>query len=59
MQSETHRSNAGQFHWSLVSDDGATLAVSATAFCSAQDARHAGADVCMHAGSADRTEERR
>jgi len=59
MQFETRRSNAGQFHRCLVGDDGAKLAVSATAFCSAQDARHAGADVRLHARSADATEERR
>jgi hypothetical protein len=31
MQFETHRSHAGQFHWCLVGDGGAKLAVSATA----------------------------
>jgi hypothetical protein len=58
MQFETDRGNAGQFHWCLVGDDGAKLEVSAAASGSAQDARH-GADVRLHAGSADATEVRR
>jgi hypothetical protein len=56
MQFETRRSNAGQFDWCLVGDDGAKLAISAAAFGSAQDARHAAADVCLHARSAAGTE---
>ena len=53
MRFETHRSNAGQFH------DGAKPTVSATACGSAQDARHAAADLRPHARSADGTEVRR
>jgi uncharacterized protein YegP (UPF0339 family) len=59
MQFETHRSHAGQFHWCLVGDGGAKLAVSATAFGSARDARLAAAEVRVHARSVDETEERR
>jgi uncharacterized protein YegP (UPF0339 family) len=48
--------NDGQFHWHLVDDDGAELAVSAVSFGSQQDARRAAADVRRHAGSAAGTE---
>jgi hypothetical protein len=58
MQFETHHSNGGRFHWCLVGDDGAKLAVSAGAFGSARDAQLAAADVRPHAGSAAGTEER-
>ena len=59
MRFETHRSNAGQFHSFPVGDDGAKLTVSATACASAQDARHAAADLRPRARSADGTEARR
>jgi uncharacterized protein YegP (UPF0339 family) len=58
MQFEIYRSNAGQFHWCLVGDDGPKLAVSARAFGSAREAHLAAADVRPHAGFADGTEER-
>jgi hypothetical protein len=57
LQFETDQSNGGRFHWCLVGDDGARLAVSAGAFGSARDAQLA-ADVRLHAGSAAGTEER-
>ena len=57
MQFEIHQSYAGRFDWCLVGDGGGKLAVSATAFGSARDARLA-ADVRLYAGSAAGTEER-
>jgi uncharacterized protein YegP (UPF0339 family) len=53
---EIYRENGAQFHWRLVGDDGARLAVSATAFGSAEDARRAAGDVQLNAGSAGGTE---
>jgi uncharacterized protein YegP (UPF0339 family) len=53
---EIYRDNGSQFHWRLVGDDGAKLAVSATTFGSAEDARRAAGDVHLNAGSADGTE---
>jgi len=53
---EIYRENGAQFHWRLVGDDGAKLAVSATTFGSAEDARRAAGDVHLNAGSADGTE---
>lgn len=53
MRFEIYRENGAQFHWRLVGDDGTKLAVSATTFGSAQAARRAAADVCLHAGSAN------
>ena len=58
MQFEIHQSYAGRFRWCLVADGGGKLAVSATAFGSARDARLAAADVRLHARSAAGTEER-
>ena len=52
MQFEIYRENGAQFHWRLVGDDGAEVAVSAPAFDSAEDARRAAADVRLNAGSA-------
>ena len=56
MTFEVDRGNGGQFHWCLAGEDATRRAVSATAFGSAQDARHAAADVRLHAGSAKATE---
>jgi hypothetical protein len=56
LQCGIHQSYAGRFHWCLVGDDGAKLAVSARAFGYARDAQLA-ADVRLHAGSAAGTEE--
>jgi uncharacterized protein YegP (UPF0339 family) len=53
MRFEIYRDNGAQFHWRLVGDDGAKLAVSATVFGSAEDARRAAGDVRLNAGSAD------
>ena len=52
MQFEIYRENGAQFHWRLVGDDGAEVAVSAPTFDSAEDARRAAADVRLNAGSA-------
>jgi uncharacterized protein YegP (UPF0339 family) len=52
MQFVIYQDNGGQFHWSLVGDNGLKLAVSATAFDSHQAARSAAADVHLHAASA-------
>jgi uncharacterized protein YegP (UPF0339 family) len=56
MQFVIYRDNGSQFHWRLVGDDGSRLAVSATTFVSAEDARRAAAEVREHAGSATGTE---
>jgi uncharacterized protein YegP (UPF0339 family) len=48
--------NDGRFHWHLVGDDGAELAVSSVSFGSPEDARRAAADVWLHAGSASGAE---
>ena len=48
----TYQDNRGRFHWSLVGEDGVSLAVSATAFSSREDAQQAAAQVHSGAGSA-------
>jgi uncharacterized protein YegP (UPF0339 family) len=57
LQFEIYPDNGAQFHWRLVGGDGTELAVSATTFGSAQDARRAAADVRLNAGSANGAEE--
>jgi uncharacterized protein YegP (UPF0339 family) len=49
--------NRGQFHWRLIDDDGADLAISAGAFDSAGAAGRAAADVHLNAGSAPAPED--
>jgi hypothetical protein len=44
--------NDGRFHWRLIGDDGADLALSAVSFDSATAAGRAAADVHLNAGSA-------
>jgi uncharacterized protein YegP (UPF0339 family) len=44
--------NGGEFHWRLVDDDGADLAVSARVYDSATAAGRAATDVHLNAGSA-------
>jgi hypothetical protein len=44
--------NDGRFHWRLIGDDGADLALSAASFDSATAAGRAAADVHLNAGSA-------
>jgi uncharacterized protein YegP (UPF0339 family) len=56
MEFTIDQDNNGQFHWRLMGDDGAYLAVSAASFASAAQARLAAADVQQHAGSATGTE---
>lgn len=56
MQFVIDEGNDNQFHWRLLGDDGAELAVSAASFVSAKAARRAAADVHLHAGSATGTE---
>ena len=56
MHFEIYRDNGAQFHWRLARVDGAKLAVSATTFDSAEDARVAADGVRLNAGSADGTE---
>jgi uncharacterized protein YegP (UPF0339 family) len=52
MQFVIDQDNDNQFHWRIVGDDGAYLAVSAASFASAKDARRAAKVVQLHAGSA-------
>jgi uncharacterized protein YegP (UPF0339 family) len=52
MQFVIDQNNDDQFHWRLIGDDGAYLAVSAASFASAEEARRAAKDVYLHAGSA-------
>jgi uncharacterized protein YegP (UPF0339 family) len=52
MQFVIDQNNQNQFHWGLVGDDGAYLAVSAASFASAKEARRAAKDVHLNAGSA-------
>jgi uncharacterized protein YegP (UPF0339 family) len=52
MQFVIDQDNDNQFHWRIVGDDGASLAVSAASFASAKEARRAAKDVHLHAGSA-------
>ena len=59
MQFEIYHSSGGQLYRCLIGDGGAKRAVSARAFGSARDAHLAAADVRLHAGSADETEEPR
>jgi uncharacterized protein YegP (UPF0339 family) len=49
--------NRGQFHWRLVGDDGADVAVSARAFASATAAGGAASEVHHQAGSAGAPED--
>jgi uncharacterized protein YegP (UPF0339 family) len=56
MQCVIYRDNGGLFHWRLAGSDGSALAVSATTFPTADDARRAAADVHEHSGSAVRRE---
>ena len=46
-----YEDNGGRFHWRLVGDDGASVAVSAAAFDSQADARLAAAEVYRDAGA--------
>jgi uncharacterized protein YegP (UPF0339 family) len=57
MQFEIDRDSGARFHWRLVGGDGTELAVAATTFGSAQDARRTAADVRLNAGSAHGAEE--
>ena len=52
MQFVIEQANDNQFHWRLVGDDGAYLAVSTASFASAKEARRAAKDVQLHAGTA-------
>ena len=52
MQFVVDQDNDNQFHWRIVGDDGAYLAVSAASFASAKEARRAAKNVRLHAGSA-------
>jgi uncharacterized protein YegP (UPF0339 family) len=52
MQFVVYQDNSSRFHWRLMADDGSRLAVSATSFDSAEDARLSAADVHDHAGTA-------
>ena len=52
MQFTIYKDNGGLFHWRIVGDDGARVAVSATSFGSAAEAERAAADVQEHAGAA-------
>jgi uncharacterized protein YegP (UPF0339 family) len=52
MQFVIEQDNDNQYHWRLVGDDGAYLAVSAASFASAEEARRAARDVHQHAGLA-------
>jgi uncharacterized protein YegP (UPF0339 family) len=56
MQFVIYRDNGSRFHWRLMDDDGNKVAVSADTFGSAEDARHAAAEVREHAGSASGAE---
>ena len=56
MQFVIEQDNDGQFHWHLVGDDGAELAVSSVSFGSPEDARRAAADVRLHVRSASGAE---
>jgi uncharacterized protein YegP (UPF0339 family) len=56
MQFVIYRDNGSRFHWRLMDDDGNKIAVSADTFGSAEDARHAAAEVREHAGSASGAE---
>jgi hypothetical protein len=47
-----YQDNGGRFHWRLVGDDAAKLAISAYDFGTAEEARVAAADVHEHAGAA-------
>jgi uncharacterized protein YegP (UPF0339 family) len=53
MRLEIYRESGAQFQWRLVGDDGSKLAISATTFSSAEDARRAAGDVRLNSGSAD------
>ena len=52
MQYVIYKDNGGLFHWRLADADGTALAVSATTFTTADDARLAAADVHNRAASA-------
>jgi hypothetical protein len=51
MRFVTHQDNDDRFHWRLIGDDGADLAVSARAFAFAIAAGRAAAEVHLNAGS--------
>jgi uncharacterized protein YegP (UPF0339 family) len=52
MQFVIEQDNTNRFHWSLVGDDGDSLAVSAGSFGSAKEAQSAANVVHLAAGSA-------
>jgi uncharacterized protein YegP (UPF0339 family) len=52
MQFVIEQDNDNQFHWRLLGDDGAYLAISAASFTSDKEARRAARDVHRHAGAA-------
>ena len=52
MQFTIYKDNGGRFHWRVVGDDGAQVAVSAASFGSAGEAQRAAADVQEHAAAA-------
>ena len=56
MQFVIDQDNDNQFHWRLVGDNGAYLAVSAASFATAKEARRAAKVVHLQAGSATGTE---
>jgi uncharacterized protein YegP (UPF0339 family) len=56
MQFVIDQDNDNQFHWRLIGEDGAYLAISAASFATAKEARRAAKDVHLHAGSATGTE---
>jgi uncharacterized protein YegP (UPF0339 family) len=52
MQYVIYEDNGGLFHWRLTDADGTAVAVSATTFITADDARRAATDLHEHAASA-------
>jgi uncharacterized protein YegP (UPF0339 family) len=56
MQFVITKNNGGHFHWTLVGDDGAKVAVSAAEFDTQEAAHRAASDVHRLAGSAGGTE---
>jgi uncharacterized protein YegP (UPF0339 family) len=56
MQFQVYRDNGGGFHWRLVGDDGAMLAVSAVTFTRPEDAHRSAGDVRAQAGAAAASE---
>jgi uncharacterized protein YegP (UPF0339 family) len=55
MQFVIYQDNCGRFHWSLVGEDGVSVAVSANAFSARGDALRAASQVHLGAGSATGT----